>query len=88
MEAQDEVVNFVPGKNLILTCIVTDGRPRVNISWQIDDSSNMLQISNANFLLWNLSLNFSNFAKSLQHLYTTCSTSEKKIILNKSTWES
>ena len=49
MEAQDEVVNFVPGKNLILTCIVTDGRPRVNISWQIDDSSNMLQISNANF---------------------------------------
>ena len=54
MEAQDEVVNFVPGKNLILTCIVTDGRPRVNISWEIDDSSNMLQISNANFLLWNL----------------------------------
>ena len=42
MEAQNDVVSFVPGKNLILTCNVTDGRPRANISWQIDDSSTML----------------------------------------------
>ena len=53
MEAQDDVVSFVPGENLILTCIVTDGRPRVNISWQIDDSSSMLSESIEKFLTSN-----------------------------------